>query len=43
MFSAQGLPEMKGGSRANLMYVQALVEAWSEDEIVQRPVGQFSC
>ncbi|HEX8757641.1 MAG TPA: PDDEXK nuclease domain-containing protein [Steroidobacteraceae bacterium] len=34
-------PEMKGFSRANLMYMRAFAEAWSEDEIVQRAVGQL--
>jgi predicted nuclease of restriction endonuclease-like (RecB) superfamily len=34
-------PEMKGFSRANLMYMRAFAEAWSEDEIVQRIVGQL--
>lgn len=34
-------PEMKGLSRANLMYMRAFAEAWSEDEIVQRTVGQL--
>lgn len=34
-------PEMKGFSRANLMYMRAFAEAWSETEIVQQPVGQL--
>ena len=34
-------PEMKGFSRANLMYVGAFAEAWPDAEIVQQPVGQF--
>ena len=34
-------PEMKGFSRANLMYMRAFAEAWSEAEIVQQPVGQL--
>jgi predicted nuclease of restriction endonuclease-like (RecB) superfamily len=32
---------MKGFSRDNLMYMRAFAEAWSEDEIVQRTVGQL--
>lgn len=34
-------PEMKGFSRANLMYMRAFSQAWSEAEIVQQPVGQL--
>ncbi len=38
-------PEMKGLSRANLMYMRAFAEAWPElgerDRIVQQPVGQI--
>lgn len=34
-------PEMKGFSRANLMYMRAFAEAWSEEQIVQQPVGQL--
>jgi predicted nuclease of restriction endonuclease-like (RecB) superfamily len=34
-------PEMKGFSRANLMYMRAFAEAWSEAEIVQQSVGQL--
>lgn len=34
-------PEMKGFSRANLMYMRAFAEAWSETEIVQQAVGQL--
>lgn len=34
-------PEMKGFSRANLMYMRAFADAWTEDEIVQRAVGQL--
>ncbi len=34
-------PEMRGFSRANLMYMRAFAEAWNEDEIVQQPVGQL--
>ena len=35
-------PEMKGFSRANLMYMKALAEMWSLDEIVQAPLGQLT-
>jgi predicted nuclease of restriction endonuclease-like (RecB) superfamily len=34
-------PEMKGFSRANLMYMRAFAQAWSYGEIVQQPVGQL--
>lgn len=34
-------PEMKGFSRANLMYMRAFAEAWPELEIVQQAVGQL--
>jgi predicted nuclease of restriction endonuclease-like (RecB) superfamily len=34
-------PEMKGFSRANLMYMRAFAEAWPEEAIVQQPVGQL--
>lgn len=34
-------PEMKGFSRANLMYMRAFAEAWPEFEIVQQSVGQL--
>ena len=34
-------PEMRGFSRANLMYMRAFAEAWNADEIVQQPVGQL--
>lgn len=34
-------PEMKGFSRANLIYMQAFAEAWPDPESVQQPVGQF--
>jgi predicted nuclease of restriction endonuclease-like (RecB) superfamily len=34
-------PEMKGFSRANLMYMRAFAEAWPESEIVQQAVGQL--
>ena len=35
-------PEMKGGSRANLLYMRAFAEAWTQDEIVQAPLGQLT-
>lgn len=34
-------PEMKGFSRANLMYMRAFAEAWREEQIVQQAVGQL--
>lgn len=34
-------PEMKGFSRANLMYMRAFAEAWGDAEIVQQAVGQL--
>lgn len=34
-------PEMKGLSRANLMYMRAFAEAWPEAAIVQQAVGQL--
>jgi predicted nuclease of restriction endonuclease-like (RecB) superfamily len=34
-------PEMKGFSRANLMYMRAFAEAWPDEEIVQQAVGQL--
>lgn len=34
-------PEMKGFSRANLMYMRAFAEAWPDAEIVQQVVGQL--
>lgn len=34
-------PEMKGFSRANLMYMRAFAEAWPDDEIVQQAVGRL--
>ena len=37
----QAFPEMKGFSRANLKYMRAFAEAWSEDAIGQQPVGQL--
>ena len=37
----EAFPEMKGFSRANLMYMRAFADAWSEAEIVQQAVGQL--
>lgn len=34
-------PDMKGFSRANLMYMRAFAEAWPDAEIVQQPDGQL--
>lgn len=34
-------PEMKGFSRANLMYMRAFAEAWPDPQIVQQAVGQL--
>jgi predicted nuclease of restriction endonuclease-like (RecB) superfamily len=34
-------PDMKGFSRANLMYMRAFAEAWPEPEIVQQAVGRL--
>lgn len=35
-------PDMRGFSRANLMYMRAFAEAWPTlDEVVQQPVGQL--
>lgn len=34
-------PEMKGFSRANLMYMRAFAEAWPDAEVVQQAVGQL--
>lgn len=34
-------PEMKGFSRANLMYMRAFAEAWPNEEFVQQAVGQL--
>jgi predicted nuclease of restriction endonuclease-like (RecB) superfamily len=36
-------PSMKGFSRANLMYMRAFAQAWSEADFVQQPVGQLPC
>lgn len=34
-------PEMRGLSRANLLYMRAIAEAWPDTEIVQRVVGRL--
>lgn len=34
-------PDMKGFSRANLMYMRAFAQAWPKGEIVQQAVGQL--
>lgn len=34
-------PEMKGFSRANLMYMRAFAEAWPDGAIIQQAVGQL--
>ena len=34
-------PDMKGVSRANLMYMRSFAEAWPDPEIVQQAVGQL--
>jgi predicted nuclease of restriction endonuclease-like (RecB) superfamily len=34
-------PEMKGFSRANLMYMRAFADAWPDSAIVQQAVGQL--
>jgi predicted nuclease of restriction endonuclease-like (RecB) superfamily len=34
-------PQMKGFSRANLLYMRAFAEAWPDSEIVQRVVGRL--
>lgn len=34
-------PDMKGFSRANLLYMRAFAEAWPDSEIVQQAVGQL--
>jgi predicted nuclease of restriction endonuclease-like (RecB) superfamily len=34
-------PQMKGFSRANLMYMRAFAEAWADAEIVQQLVGRL--
>lgn len=37
----EAFPEMKGFSRANLLYMRAFAEAWTDFEIVQQTVGQL--
>lgn len=37
----EAFPEVKGFSRANLMYMRAFAEAWGEAEIVQQTVGRL--
>lgn len=37
----EAFPEMKGFSRANLLYMRAFAEAWSDAAIVQQTVGQL--
>ena len=37
----EAFPEMKGFSRANLLYMRAFAEAWTDFEIVQQSVGQL--
>jgi predicted nuclease of restriction endonuclease-like (RecB) superfamily len=34
-------PEIKGFSRSNLIYMRAFAEAYVDEQIVQRSVGQF--
>lgn len=34
-------PDMKGFSRANLMYMRAFAAAWPDEQIVQQAVGQL--
>lgn len=34
-------PDMKGFSRANLMYMRAFAQAWPDAEIIQQAVGQL--
>ena len=34
-------PDMKGFSRANLMYMRAFADAWQDEAIVQQAVGQL--
>jgi hypothetical protein len=34
-------PCMKGVSRANMMYMRAVAEAWPDAEIVQQAAGQL--
>ena len=37
----EAFPDMKGFSRANLLYMRAFAEAWDEAEIVQQVAGQL--
>lgn len=37
----EAFPEMKGFSRANLLYMRAFAEAWSDGAIVQQLAGQL--
>ncbi|MDR1164131.1 MAG: PDDEXK nuclease domain-containing protein, partial [Candidatus Accumulibacter sp.] len=37
----EAFPDMKGFSRANLLYMRAFAEAWENAEIVQQTVGQL--
>lgn len=37
----KAFPDMKGFSRANLMYMRAFADAWPESAIVQQAVGQL--
>ncbi|QAU24807.1 DUF1016 domain-containing protein [Dyella sp. M7H15-1] len=37
----RAFPDMKGFSRANLMYMRAFAQAWPDAEIVQQAVGQL--
>lgn len=37
----EAFPETKGFSRANLLYMRAFAEAWTDFEIVQQAVGQL--
>jgi predicted nuclease of restriction endonuclease-like (RecB) superfamily len=37
----EAFPEMKGFSRANLMYMRAFAQAWPDAAIVQQAVGQL--
>lgn len=37
----EAFPEMKGFSRANLLYMRAFAEAWADEQIVQQAVGQL--
>lgn len=37
----KAFPDMRGFSRANLMYMRAFAEAWPDEAIVQQAVGQL--